>query len=81
MYKKINETSKFINKFINNESIHSAIILGSGMSGFDENFKSEFSIDYSEIPNFIKPSVPVLIKSLLNSSLPAFNLSIKSFFK
>ena len=57
MYKKIDETSKFINKFINNESIHSAIILGSGMSGFDENFKSEFSIDYSEIPNFIKPSV------------------------
>ena len=57
MYKKINETSKFINKFINNESIHSAIILGSGMSGFDENFKPEFSIDYSEIPNFIKPTV------------------------
>ncbi|MFL2647818.1 MAG: purine-nucleoside phosphorylase [Candidatus Actinomarinales bacterium] len=57
MYKKINETSKFINKFINNESIHSAIILGSGMSGFDDNFKPEFSIDYSEIPNFIKPSV------------------------
>ena len=57
MYKKINETSKFINKFINNESIHSAIILGSGMSGFDENFKHEFSIDYSEIPNFIKPTV------------------------
>ena len=57
MYKKINETSKFINKFINNEHIHSAIILGSGMSGFDENFKPEFSIDYSEIPNFIKPSV------------------------
>ena len=57
MYKRINETSKFINKFINNESIHSAIILGSGMSGFDENFKPELSIDYSEIPNFIKPSV------------------------
>ena len=57
MYKKIDETSKFINKFINNESIHSAIILGSGMSGFDDNFKPEFSIDYSEIPNFIKPSV------------------------
>ena len=57
MYKKIDETSKFINKFINNESIHSAIILGSGMSGFDENFKPELSIDYSEIPNFIKPSV------------------------
>ena len=57
MYKKIDETSKFIKKFINNESIHSAIILGSGMSGFDENFKSEFSIDYSDIPNFIKPSI------------------------
>ena len=57
MYKKIEETTKFINKFINNESIHSAIILGSGMSGFDENFKTVFSIDYSEIPNFIKPSV------------------------
>ena len=57
MYKKIDETSRFINKFINNESIHSAIILGSGMSGFDENFNTKFSIDYSAIPNFIKPSV------------------------
>ena len=57
MYKTIKETSEFISKSINNEDIYSAIILGSGMSGFEDNFEAEYSFDYSDIPNFIKPSV------------------------
>ncbi len=57
MYNKIKETSEFINNSINSNNIHSAIILGSGMGGFEENFVAEYSFDYSDIPNFIKPSV------------------------
>ncbi len=57
MYKTIKETSEFISKSINNDDIYSAIILGSGMSGFEDNFEAEYSFDYSDIPNFIKPSV------------------------
>ena len=57
MYKKIKESSEFIKKSINNEKINSAIILGSGMSGFEEKFNKIYSFDYSELPNFIKPSV------------------------
>ena len=55
MYKKVKETSKYLNKSFNNESIHSAIILGSGMGGFEDKFEKIYSLDYSDIPNFIKP--------------------------
>lgn len=57
MYKKIKETSEYLKKSFNNESIHSAIILGSGMGGFENKFEKIYSLDYSDIPNFIKPSV------------------------
>ena len=57
MYKKIKETSEYLKKSFNNESIHSAIILGSGMGGFENKFDKIYSLDYSDIPNFIKPSV------------------------
>ncbi len=57
MYKKIKETSQFLKEATNNESIYSAIILGSGMGGFENKFDSMYSIDYGDIPNFIKPSV------------------------
>jgi len=57
MYKKIKESSDFINKSIENQTIHSAIILGSGMGGFEDKFDNIYSFDYSEIPHFIKPSV------------------------
>ena len=57
MYKKVKETSEYLNKSFNNESIHSAIILGSGMGGFEDKFEKIYSLDYSDIPNFIKPSV------------------------
>ena len=39
MYKKIKETSEYLKKSFNNESIHSAIILGSGMGGFEKSSK------------------------------------------
>ena len=57
MYKKIKESSDFITKSIENQTINSAIILGSGMGGFEEKFEKIYSFDYSEVPNFIKPSV------------------------
>lgn len=57
MYKKIKESSDFIKKSIENQTIHSAIILGSGMGGFEEKFEKIYSFDYSEVPHFIKPSV------------------------
>ena len=57
MYKKIKEASNFISKSIKNETINSAIILGSGMGGFEDKFDKIFSFDYSEIPHFIKPAV------------------------
>tara|TARA_B100000287_G_scaffold76818_1_gene68853 strand:- start:1485 stop:2309 length:825 start_codon:yes stop_codon:yes gene_type:complete len=57
MYKKIKETSQYIKEATNNETINSAIILGSGMGGFENRFESKYSIDYGDIPNFIKPSV------------------------
>ena len=48
MYKKIKETSEYLKKSFNNESIHSAIILW-----VDENkFEKIYSLDYSDIPNF-----------------------------
>ncbi len=57
MYKKIKETSQYIKEATKNETINSAIILGSGMGGFENRFDSKYSIDYGDIPNFIKPSV------------------------
>ena len=57
MYKKIKETSQYIKEATKNATINSAIILGSGMGGFENRFESKYSIDYGDIPNFIKPSV------------------------
>ena len=56
MINKIKESSQFIKNEFPSE-IHSAIILGSGMGGFEKTFTPLKSFDYSEIPNFIKPSV------------------------
>ena len=33
------------------------IVLGSGMSGFEENYKHLYQLNYSEIPNFLQPSI------------------------
>ena len=58
MINKIKESSQFIKNEFPSE-IHSAIILGSGMGGFEKTFTPLKSFNYSEIPNFIKPSVAV----------------------
>jgi len=56
MINKIKEASQFIKNEFPSE-IQSAIILGSGMGGFEKTFTPLKSFDYSEIPHFIKPSV------------------------
>jgi purine-nucleoside phosphorylase len=57
MIEKINEAKDFISKLINNQKIETMIILGSGMGGFEENYDSLYQVDYSDIPNFLAPSV------------------------
>ena len=54
---KIIESKNYISEIIDNRSVETLIVLGSGMSGFEEKFDHEYQINYSEIPNFITPSV------------------------
>ena len=56
MLDKINEASNYLKEKFNAE-VSSAIILGSGMGGFENSFNPIATFDYSEIPNFIKPAV------------------------
>ena len=56
MLDKINEASNYLKENFNSE-VSSAIILGSGMGGFENSFDPIATFDYSEIPNFIKPAV------------------------
>ena len=57
MIEKINEAKDFISKLTNNQKIETMIILGSGMGGFEENYDPLYQVDYSDIPNFLAPSV------------------------
>ena len=57
MIEKINEAKEFISALINNQEIETMIILGSGMGGFEENYEPIYQIDYSDIPNFLTPSI------------------------
>ena len=57
MIEKINEAKEFISALINNQAIETMIILGSGMGGFEENYEPIYQIDYSDIPNFLTPSI------------------------
>jgi purine-nucleoside phosphorylase len=57
MLDKINEAKNFINKLTSNKDIHTVIILGSGMSGFEKNYEIIHQVSYSEIPNFLQPSI------------------------
>jgi len=57
MIKKINEAKEFISALIKNQEIETMIILGSGMGGFEENYEPIYQIDYSDIPNFLTPSI------------------------
>ena len=54
---KIIESKNFISEIIDNRSVETLIVLGSGMSGFEEKYDHEYQINYSEVPNFITPSV------------------------
>ena len=57
MIEKINEAKDFISKITNNQNIDTMIILGSGMGGFEDNYEPLNQLDYSEIPNFLTPSI------------------------
>ena len=57
MLDKIIEAKNFINKLTSNKEIHTVIILGSGMSGFEENYEIIHQVSYSDIPNFLQPSI------------------------
>lgn len=54
---KIIESKNFISEIIDNRSVETLIVLGSGMSGFEDKYEHEYQINYSEVPNFITPSV------------------------
>ena len=57
MIEKINEARDFITKITNSQNIDTMIILGSGMGGFEDNYEPLNQLDYSEIPNFLTPSI------------------------
>ena len=57
MIEKINEAKDFISTFTNNKNIDTMIILGSGMGGFEDNYEPLSQVDYSDIPNFLTPSI------------------------
>jgi len=63
--KKIIESKNFISEIIDNRSVETLIVLGSGMSGFEEKYEHEYQINYSEVPNFITPSVKDTVESFL----------------
>ena len=49
---RIQETSEYIRKRVNNKLPKTAIILGSGLGAVVERIKTEVEIPYGEIPNF-----------------------------
>lgn len=57
MLDKINEAKNFINKLTSDKEILTVIILGSGMSGFEKNYEIIHQVSYSDIPNFLQPSI------------------------
>ena len=57
MLDKINEAKNYINKLTSDKEILTVIILGSGMSGFEKNYEIIHQVSYSNIPNFLQPSI------------------------
>ena len=57
MIEKINEAKDFISTFTNNKNVETMIVLGSGMGGFEDNYEPLSQVDYSDIPNFLTPSI------------------------
>jgi purine-nucleoside phosphorylase len=51
MWEKVQETVNYI-KSKTNFSPEYGVILGSGLGGFTEDIQIEFTLPYSEIPNF-----------------------------
>ena len=44
---KLTESKAFISEIIEGKTIESVIVLGSGMSGFEENYKPLYQLTYS----------------------------------
>ncbi|MDA3013169.1 MAG: purine-nucleoside phosphorylase [Actinomycetota bacterium] len=57
MKNKILEAKSHIEKIIHSNKVESLIVLGSGMSGFEDNYDHIAQINYSEVPHFLKPSI------------------------
>ena len=52
MWEKVQETVKFIKEKTAGFVPEYAVILGSGLGSFTEDIQIEYTLDYSEIPNF-----------------------------
>ena len=74
MYKKVKETSEYLNKSFNNESIHSAIILGSGMGGFEDKFEKIYSLDYSEFILILAGFLSILVAASTSAILSILSI-------
>jgi purine-nucleoside phosphorylase len=57
MIDKISEAKSFIESIVGTKKINSLIVLGSGMSGFEQNYESIAQINYSDVPHFLQPSI------------------------
>lgn len=57
MKNKILEAKSHIEKIIQSNKVESLIVLGSGMSGFEDNYDHIAQINYSDVPHFLQPSI------------------------
>ena len=57
MKNKILEAKSHIEKIIHSNKVESLIVLGSGMSGFEDNYDHITQINYSDVPHFLQPSI------------------------
>jgi len=57
MMDKISEAKSFIETIVGTKKINSLIVLGSGMSGFEQNYEPIAQINYSDVPHFLQPSI------------------------
>ena len=57
MMDKILEAKSFIETIVGTKKINSLIVLGSGMSGFEQNYEPIAQINYSDVPHFLQPSI------------------------
>ena len=57
MKNNILEAKSHIEKIIHSNKVESLIVLGSGMSGFEDNYDHIAQINYSDVPHFLQPSI------------------------